>query len=103
MHKGAAQRACNPVAYAQLQSELSALSFAPVSLCEPPPREVEAQGRRAVWRWFRERDAQRAQLARVVTLLGSVPPEWVWRLRCGVEVERVDLRRRAAQRDAETL
>lgn len=95
MHNSAAQRACNPVAYALLQSQLSALLSGRVSLCEPPPPEVEASGRRAVARWFRERDAGAAQLERVLALLNAVPPEMVWRLRCGVEVERVDRRRRA--------
>lgn len=93
MHKGAAQRACNPVAYSQLQTELSGLLSGRVSLCEPPPEEVERAGRRAVARWFRERDKRAAQLGRVLRLLNAVPPEMVWPLRCGVEVERVDHRK----------
>ena len=44
------------------------------TLCEPPPLEVRQKGRRAVARWFRERDAQRARGALLLDLMNRVPP-----------------------------
>jgi hypothetical protein len=58
--------------YAAKQEYSKALSSAP-SLYDEPPEEICQQGRRAVARWFRMRDAKLQHIDRLFDLLNRVP------------------------------